>query len=50
MTVWPFISLIFMLYYNSHGNEDRRKGAKHSLIASLAAVMLVVVFGGILQS
>ena len=50
MTVWPFISLIFMLYYNSNGNKDRRKGAKHSLIASLAAVMLVVVFGGILQS
>ena len=50
MTVWPFISLIFMLYYNSNGNEDRRKGARHSLIASLAAIMLVVVFGGILQS
>ena len=49
MTVWP-ISLIFMLYYNSNGNEDRRKGARHSLIASLAAIMLVVVFGGILQS
>ena len=50
MTVWPFISLIFMLYYNSNENEDRRKGARHSLIASLAAIMLVVVFGGILQS
>ena len=50
MTVWPFISLIFMLYYNSNGNEDRRRGARHSLIASLAAIMLVVVFGGILQS
>ena len=50
MTVWPFISLTFMLYYNSNGNEDRRKGARHSLIASLAAIMLVVVFGGILQS
>lgn len=50
MTVWPFISLIFMLIYNSNGNKDRRKGARHSLIASLAAVMLVVVFGGILQS
>ena len=50
MTVWPFISLIFMLYYNSNGNKDRRTGAKHSLISSLAAVMLVVVFGGILQS
>jgi len=50
MTVWPFISLIFMLYYHSNGNEDRRKGAKHSLVASLAAIMFVVVFGGILQS
>ena len=50
MTVWPFISLIFMLIYNSNGNKDRREGARHSLIASLAAVMLVVVFGGILQS
>ena len=50
MTVWPFISLIFMLYYNSNGNEDRRKGAKRSLIASLAAIMLIVVFGGVLQS
>ena len=50
MTVWPFISIIFMLYYNSNGNEDRKKGAKRSLVASLAAIMLVVVFGGILQS
>ena len=50
MTVWPFISLIFMLIYNSNGNKDRRKGARHSLIASLAALLLVVVFGGILQS
>ena len=50
MTVWPIISLIFMLYYNSNGNEDRRKGAKRSLIASLAAIMLIVVFGGVLQS
>ena len=50
MTFWPFISLIFILYYNSKGNDDRRKGAKHSLVASLAAIMLVVVFGGILQS
>ena len=50
MTVWPFISFIFMLYYNSNGNEDRRRGARHSLTASLAAIMLVVVFGGILQS
>ena len=50
MTVWPFISLIFMLYYNSNGNEDRRRGARHSLIASLTAIMLIVVFGGILQS
>ena len=50
MTVWPLISLIFMLYYHSNGNKDRRKGAKHSLFASLAAIMFVVVFGGILQS
>ena len=50
MTVWPLISLIFMLYYHSNGNKDRRKGAKHSLVASLAAIMFVVVFGGILQS
>lgn len=50
MTVWPFISLIYMLYYHSNGNKDRRKGAKHSLVASLAAIMFVVVFGGILQS
>ena len=50
MTVWPFISLIFMLYFHSNGNKDRRKGAKHSLVASLAAIMFVVVFGGILQS
>ena len=50
MAVWPFISLIFMLYYHSDGNKDRRKGAKHSLVTSLAAIMFVVVFGGILQS
>ncbi|MEG3602581.1 MAG: hypothetical protein VX365_03965 [Candidatus Thermoplasmatota archaeon] len=50
MTVWPFISLIFMLYYHSNGNKDRRKGAKHSLVASLGTIMFGVVFGGILQS
>tara|TARA_B100000900_G_scaffold415912_1_gene447836 strand:+ start:6209 stop:6484 length:276 start_codon:yes stop_codon:yes gene_type:complete len=50
MVFWPVISLIFMLYYNSKGNESRMKGATISFIASLATILLIFVFGGILES
>ena len=50
MISWPIISLIFILYYNSKGNENRMKGAINSFIASLGMIIIVVVFGGILQS
>ena len=47
---WPIISLIFILYYNSKGNQNRMKGATNSFNASLAMILNAVVFGGILQS
>ena len=50
MVFWPIISLIFILYYNSKGNENRKKGATRSFIASLAPIVITIVFGGILQS
>tara|TARA_B100002052_G_scaffold103852_2_gene95758 strand:- start:1016 stop:1396 length:381 start_codon:yes stop_codon:yes gene_type:complete len=50
MVFWPVISLIFILYYNSKGNENRKKGATRSFIASLAPIVITIVFGGILQS
>lgn len=50
MVFWPIISLIFTLYYNSKGNENRKKGATRSFIASLAPIVITIVFGGILQS
>ena len=50
MISWPIISLIFILYYNSKRNENRMKGAINSFIASLGMILIVVVFGGILQS
>jgi hypothetical protein len=50
MVFWPIISLIFILYYNSKGNENRNKGATRSFIASLAPIVITIVFGGILQS
>ena len=50
MVFWPIISLIFILYYNSKGNENRKKGATSSFIASLAPIVITIVFGGIFQS
>ena len=50
MVFWPIISLIFILYYNSKGNEDRKKGATRSFIASLAPIVITIIFGGIFQS
>ena len=50
MVFWPIISLIFILYYNAKGNENRKKGATRSFIASLAAIVITIVFGGMLQS
>ena len=50
MVFWPIISLIFILYYNLKGNENRKKGATRSFIASLAPIVITIVFGGILQS
>ena len=50
MIFWSIISLIFILYYNSKGNENRNKGATSSFIASLALIVITIVFGGILQS
>ena len=50
MVFWPIISLIFILYYNSKGNENRKKGATSSLIASLAPIVITIVFGGMFQS
>ena len=50
MVFWPIISLIFILYYNSKGNEDRKKGATRSFIASLAPIVITIVSGGIFQS
>ena len=50
MVFWPIISLIFILYYNSKGNEDRKKGATRSFIASLAPIVITIVFGGMFQS
>ena len=49
MVFWPVI-IIFILYYNSKGNENRKKGATRSFIASLAPIVITIVFGGILQS
>ena len=50
MVFWPIISLIFIYYYNTKGNENRKKGATRSFIASLALIVITIVFGGILQS
>ena len=50
MVFWLIISIIFILYYNSKGNENRKKGATRSFIASLAPIVITIVFGGILQS
>ena len=50
MIFWPIISLIFILYYNSKAYENRKKGATRSFIASLAPIVITIVFGGILQS
>ena len=50
MVFWPIISLIFIFYYNLKGNENRKKGATRSFIASLAPIVITIVFGGILQS
>ena len=50
MVFWPIISLIFIFYYNLKGNENRKKGATRSLLASLAPIVITIVFGGILQS
>ncbi len=50
MLFWPVISLIFILYYNSRGNKKRMKGATRSFLASLAPIVITIVFGGILQS
>jgi len=50
MVFWPIISLIFILYYYSKGNENRKKGATRSFIASLAPIVITIVFGGIFQS
>ena len=50
MVFWPIISLIFILYYNTKGNENRKKGATRSFIASLVPIVITIVFGGILQS
>ena len=50
MVFWPILSLIFILYYNTKGNENRKKGATRSFIASLVPIVITIVFGGILQS
>ena len=50
MVFWPIISLIFILYYNSKESENRKKGATRSFLASLAPIVITIVFGGILQS
>ena len=50
MVFWPIISLIFILYYNSKENENRKKGATSSFIASLVPIVITIVFGGIFQS
>ena len=50
MVFWPVISIIFILYYKSKSWADRMKGATNSLLASLALWLLVVVFGGLMES
>ena len=50
MVVWPIISLIFILRYNSKDDKDGMKGATYSFLASLGFILMVVVFGGLLQS
>ena len=50
MVFWPIISLIFILYYYSKGNENRKKGATRSFIVSLSPIVVTIVFGGIFQS
>lgn len=52
MVFWPIISLIFILRYSSSFKDDKdgMKGATYSFLASLSLILMVVVFGGLLQS
>ena len=50
MVFWPIISLIFVLRYSSKDDKDGTKGATYSFLASLGFILMVVVFGGLLQS
>ena len=50
MVFWPIISLIFILRYSSNDDKDGMKGATYCFMASLAFILLTVVFGGLLQS